>query len=57
MRLGYVVLAGVCCGDCKRVGGDVECGDRGLGKMDGESDGDGSGAGADVGDLEGLVCG
>ena len=55
--VGDVVFAGVGCGDCEGFGGDVEGGDRGLGKMGGEGDCDGSGAGADVGDLQRLVCG
>ena len=51
----YFVFARVGCGDGKGFGGDVEGGDVGLGKADGESDCDGSGACADVGDLVGRV--
>ena len=54
---GYVVFASVGCGDGEGFGGDVEGGDRGVGKMGGEGDRDGAGAGADVGDLQRLVCG
>jgi hypothetical protein len=53
---GDCVFAGVGCGDGEGFRGDVEGGDLGIGKVNGESDRDGSGAGADVGDLQRLVC-
>ena len=49
--VGYVVVAGVACGDGEGLGGDVEGCDLGKGKVDSKCDGDGAGAGADVGQL------
>ena len=53
--VGYVVFAGI--GGCygERVERDVESGDRGVGKVRGESDRDGAGAGAYVNELQRSV--
>jgi hypothetical protein len=50
--VGEVVTGGIGGGDFEGRGGDVGCGDVGVGEVVGEGDGDGSGAGADVEDTE-----
>ncbi len=53
--VGYKVALGVCGREGERVGRYVECGDLGMGKMNGQRDGDRSGTGAYVSDAEGFA--